>query len=359
MRTSKVHIRERKMANNMIGYLLDYSLNGIRKQEILKGLKSYSNPKTITERNYNKEIQQVISKIVLDRETELLGKQYGRFIDYNPNAVFVKFMQELASERQNSKSSFSTWKCVIKHINEFHPKATFENILDQNWQERFKQHLLKKVEQNSAQSYFSKFRCAVREASKRNKIYKVQLVKGIPNEEVDKVYLTQEEISSAKEAVCDNETLKKAFLFSCLTGLRFSDVSKLTWGNVTFTQGRYYIDFRQLKTKYLQDIPITQDAVALMGDRLKNDVKVFAGLKYSSNLSIQLKQWMLRANISKTITFHCARHTYAHLILTNGIDIYTLSKMLGHKNLKTTMCYAKFDQTMQHKAVDALPTFGF
>lgn len=81
MRTSKVHIREKKMANNMIGYLLDYSFNGKRKQETLKGLKSYPQPKSHSQREHNKKIEQVINKIVLERETQLLGKQYGNFIE--------------------------------------------------------------------------------------------------------------------------------------------------------------------------------------------------------------------------------------------------------------------------------------
>ncbi len=359
MKVSKVNLREKKRANNMIGYYLDYSINGKRIQQTLKDLKTYSNPKTISQRNFNKKIEQVISKIVFDKEKELLDKQYGNYIDYNPNAVFVDFMNELASERTNSKSSFSTWKCVIKHINEFHTKASFENILNQNWQERFKQHLFSKVKQNSAQCYFSKFKCAVNQAYERGRIHRVVLVKGIPNEEVKKEFLTFEEIIRLKDTKCENLTLKRAFLFCCLTGLRFSDVSRITWSDIKFRDGRYYIDFRQLKTNYLQDITIHKDALSLMGERLKNDLKVFDGLNYSSNMSYQLQRWMLNAKISKKITFHCSRHTYAYLSLSNGVDIFSVSKMLGHKNIKTTMCYAKFDQTMQNKAVDSLPTFDF
>ena len=201
---------------------------------LLKDLKIYSNPRTISQRNHNKKIEQIISKMVLDKERELLDKQYGNYIDYTPNAVFVDFMNELASEKTNSKSSFSTWKCVIMHINEFHPKATFENILNQNWQERFKQHLFSRVKQNSAQSYFSKFKCAVNQAYDRGRIHRVVLVKGIPNEEVKKEFLTFEEIIALKDTKCENLTLKRAFLFCCLTGLRFSDVSRITWNDVKF-----------------------------------------------------------------------------------------------------------------------------
>ena len=79
----------------------------------------------------------------------------------------------------------------------------------------------------------------------------------------------------------------------------------------------------------------------MLGDRDDKDERVLKGLKYSAWHNLKLQQWMLRAGISKTITFHCARHTYATLQLTLGTDIYTVSKLLGHKELKTTQVYAK------------------
>ena len=70
---------------------------------------------------------------------------------------------------------------------------------------------------------------------------------------------------------------------------------------------------------------------------------------------MKLQQWMMRAGISKTITFHCARHTYATLHLTNGTDIYTVSKLLGHRELKTTQVYAKVIDDKKIEATNAIP----
>ena len=67
--------------------------------------------------------------------------------------------------------------------------------------------------------------------------------------------------------------------------------------------------------------------------------KVFKGLTRSMTHH-PLKQWIAEAGIIKHITFHCFRHTYATLQLANGTDIYTVSKMLGHTNVKTTQIYA-------------------
>ena len=67
---------------------------------------------------------------------------------------------------------------------------------------------------------------------------------------------------------------------------------------------------------------------------------------------------MMKAGISKTITFHCARHTFATLQLTNGTDIYTVSKLLGHRELKTTQLYAKIIDDKKIEATNAIPNLN-
>jgi integrase len=103
----------------------------------------------------------------------------------------------------------------------------------------------------------------------------------------------------------------------------------------------HYIRFRQQKTKGAETLPISEQAFSLLGEQFENEERVFIGLKYSAWHNLKLQQWVMKAGISKTITFHCARHTYATLQLTLGTDIYTVSKLLGHKDLKTTQVYAK------------------
>ena len=84
------------------------------------------------------------------------------------------------------------------------------------------------------------------------------------------------------------------------------------------------------------------------------DEKVFQGLKYSAYHNKHLFQWIGAAGITKNITFHCFRHTYATLQLMKGTDIYTVSKMLGHKDLKTTQVYAKIVDEAKRKAADRI-----
>ena len=116
----------------------------------------------------------------------------------------------------------------------------------------------------------------------------------------------------------------------------------------------YYIRFRQKKTKGAETQPISDQAFELLGERTIPDERVFVGLKYSAWHNLKLQQWVMKAGISKTITFHCARHTYATLQLTLGTDIYTVSKLLGHKDLKTTQIYAKIIDERKKEAANKI-----
>ncbi len=145
-------------------------------------------------------------------------------------------------------------------------------------------------------------------------------------------YLTKEEVQALIDKECRREVLKNAFLFCCFTGLRFSDVTKLTWNNVDGSVLRY----KQQKTngKVVTGIP----------DVAKRFLPEFAGDKnallfnihYTYQISRDLQQWMESAGIKKRIRFHSSRHTCAVLLLDSGANMYLTSKMLGHASMRTT-----------------------
>jgi site-specific recombinase XerD len=93
-----------------------------------------------------------------------------------------------------------------------------------------------------------------------------------------------------------------------------------------------------------------------MGERGKDAEYVFIGLKYSSYMNVALQRWMMEAGVTKNITFHCARHTYAILQLQLGADLYTLQKLLGHSEIKTTQVYADILGEKKREAVNRLET---
>jgi integrase len=137
-----------------------------------------------------------------------------------------------------------------------------------------------------------------------------------------------------------SDLVKRAALFAGLTGLRFSDVESLKWSEVRGSAGKYNLQFIQDKTEGAVVLPVSDQAVELLGERRLQAEKVFKGLSYS-NMRDVFKLWLQDAGITKNITFHSFRHTFVTLQLEMGTDLYTVSKMLGHKSIKTTQIYAK------------------
>ena len=101
-------------------------------------------------------------------------------------------------------------------------------------------------------------------------------------------------------------------------------------------------------------MPISDPVYSLCGERGDADRLVFEGLQDPSWINRPVKRWIEASGITKHITFHCFRHTYATLQLTNGTDIYTVSKMLGHKKVTTTQIYAKIVDAKKNAAADAI-----
>lgn len=166
-------------------------------------------------------------------------------------------------------------------------------------------------------------------------------VKHLPKKETQREFVTMPELQALAKADCDVKDLKRAALFSALTGLRYSYIAKLTWSKVHSDASEHSLRFTQKKTEGVETLPMSESAYALLGERMAGSEKVFPALAYSAWQNIKLQQWCLRAGISRNITFHAFRHTFATLQLSLGTDLYTISKMLGHRDISTTQIYAK------------------
>ncbi|WP_131537424.1 site-specific integrase [Pedobacter nototheniae] len=159
-----------------------------------------------------------------------------------------------------------------------------------------------------------------------------------------------EEFQLLAETPTDSELMKNAAMFSGLTGLRWSDVSTLKWSNIRGKTGSFEIQFSQEKTENIEVLPISDQAYSFIGNRASPEKLLFPELVYS-RLKPFFTKWLATAEINKNITFHSFRHTFATLQLELGTDIYTVSKMLGHRVLKNTEVYAKIvDKTKRQAA---------
>ena len=280
---------------------------------------------------------------------------------------FIEYFGKVASKRhgKNSSSILINWELTIEFLKNFAGDEMMFSQIDNKMAEGFKNFLLsapcggnKKgtISNNTAATYFSIFKAALKQAFIDGYLL-VDLsskIKGIPEQDSRREYLTIEELNMLVATSCERDVLKRAALFSALTGLRHSDIQKLRWKEISIENNVVRLNFTQKKTKGVEYTPISQQAFQLCGEPRQPEQFVFEDLPNPSWISRPLKKWIEKAEIKKNITFHCFRHTFATLQLSNGTDIYTVSKMLGHTNVKTTQVYAKIVDEKKTKASEAI-----
>lgn len=359
----KVTLRQRNK-NSKISLYLDYYHKGKRKFEYLR-LYLIDKPRSTEERTFNKKTLQLAESIRAKRQLELQNGIYGFSDAEKINSIFLNYFELLAEKRRESNGNYGNWLSALKHLKNWERSNVRFADIDNIWLEDFKFYLIhevktkqgKKLSKNTCVSYFNKVRAALKQAVKDGIIIRnpAENIDGIKEAETQREFLTLDELRWAVKAHCDIEVLKNAFIFSALTGLRFSDIKKLTWSEIQHSEENgYYIRFQQKKTKGQETLPISEDAIRFTGERRESDQAVFQDLTYSDRNNAKIREWMIRAGIEKHITFHCARHTYATLQLTLGTDIYTVSKLLGHKSLKTTEVYAKIIDQKKKEAANRI-----
>jgi integrase len=360
----KVFLREKKLLHGKRGLYLDFyppithpeTLKETRREHLR--LNIFEKPKTDLEKEHNKETKMLAENIRAQRQLEFQAGVYGFVTVRNKQKDFIAYFRHLSeSKLQGSKSNYENWLSVLKHLESFAGGNYKFGDLSERFCLDFKDFLLNQttLSNNSASSYFDKFKIAVRDAY-RNKMLSenpAESIKSIKLQDTQREFLTLEEMQRLARTPFEYEDLRRASLFSILTGLRYSDIAKLTWKEIqqSDTSG-FFIRFTQKKTKGSETLPISEDACSLLGERGLPDEKAFKDLDYWQ--CAYLPVWTKNAGIDKKITFHCFRHTYATLQLTLGTDIYTVSKMLGHKNLQTTQLYAKVIDERKREAANKI-----
>jgi integrase len=365
METKKqlVKVREKKLANGNKSLFLDITWDGKRTKEYLKLY--IVKPKTAIDRDNNKQTEAFAENIRAKRQTELQNNGWGFANEFKQDTNFIEYFKSLIEKRKESPGNWGNWDSTLKHLIKYcDVKTTFRDI-DINFVEGFKDYLQHEAKTksktllsvNSQNSYFNKFRAALNQAFEERIIpdNPVKNVKAIKTDETHREYLTIDELRSLVKTDCKYPVMKNAFLFSCLTGLRWSDIQKLKWSEVQKQGDSYKINFRQQKTRGQEYLDISNQAREYLGEQGNPDESVFTGLKYSGWHNVWLQQWINKAGISKDITFHCGRHTFAVLQLEMNTDIYTVSKLLGHKELKTTQVYAKIMDEKKKEAMNKMP----
>ena len=366
----KVHLRKKPISNGRTSLYLDYypaiphpDTSKPTRREFL-GLYMFNRPKTPADKEQNSETLALGETLRARRQIDVQNGAYGFLSKKAKNTCFIAYCEELAAKRIGSNKE--GWGSALYYLRDFTggtlklPDLTVKKCRD------FREYMLKAESQrngeplaiNSTVNYFNKFKAALKQAYKDDLI-SIDLnakVESIKPEETHREYLTLDELQKLVNTDLPTlPVLKQAALFSALTGLRHSDIDAITWGQIRYDSSNgYTINFRQEKTEGVEVLPIPEQAVTLLGERLTDSQPILPGLMYSAQWNKVLKRWVKEAGITRDITFHSFRHTYAVLQLSLGTDIYTVSKMLGHRELKTTQIYAKIVDQSKRNATDKI-----
>lgn len=294
----------------------------------------------------------------------------------NTDIKLIDFIKEYAEERRRPGEKNYQGRCgsvltLVKHIEAFGAKDVKIKNIKVDFCKRFVEYLYtaqdlhrgmksqKGLSENTIHLKCSILKAVLQEAVRQHLIkenamnylphsYRTKLVKK------EKCNLSLEELQKMSQIPCPTPLLKEAFIFSCLTGLRKSDVLDPKPSDIYQQEEGFVIHKKIKKTKQWLTIPLSQIAQNYLPSTPKNNNSYFSCLS-SNNISHKLRSWAQKNQITqKPINFHTARHTFASLELALGADIYTVSQLLGHSNITTTMMYSKASYHKKAKAITLL-----
>jgi integrase len=356
-----VKIRERALSSGEIAFYIDTYHKYFGRFSRKTGLQV--NPKN------RKEYRDALS------EVQDQVRQIEKELQRDPAAVFDRKAKAASDFIEyfkgfSDKHNYSRYQNVYKVLRDYSGGVLPFGDLNSMWLEKFKSHLLtiKTLSNNTAGNYLVGVKTVIKKAFREGYITNDFTVKvsGIKKSDVQRHFLTVEQISNLYETECKNEMVKLAFLFACFSGLRLSDIENLQWDQINLINGAPYYRFQQKKTSRYENLPMTEQAVKIL-ERTKaihpeyapsGSNKIFI-LPCRSRMCVILETWSIRAGLPFRLHFHVSRHSFATMSLTFGCDLYTLSKLLGHRGIKTTQIYGQIIDQKKLDAVRSLPVISF
>ena len=280
--------------------------------------------------------------------------------------LLSEWMQQyMANQESKGKKGLHQIKVAMQILKDYAGEQVTIEDVDKTFCKGYIDYLLteyqpqgRPISRFTAQNYYRVLNCALN-AAVRADIIKVNPMNKLDNSEKirrpdsKREYMTIEEIRSLIAAPMEYSAVKNAYLFSCFCGLRISDIIGLKWKNVYIDNGQYRLEVVMQKTKEPTYLPLSQEALRRLPERGEKTAEdhVF-DLPSPTYINVILKPWAKAAGIDKHFTFHTARHTFATMMLTLGADLYTVSKLLGHSDVKVTQVYAKIVNRKKDEAVN-------
>jgi len=366
-----VKLRVKKLANGNGSLYLDMNYKGKRTYEFLK---MYLIPEVnASARIQNENTMNAANAIKAQRIMEMNNERAGiSSVRTRSKMLLVDLIRIYIKRKEDAQSSPNTiriYKNLIFSLNAWKGEAINRVPLkdvDKDFCLSYLRYLRtaktkyrKPYSKGTAEGYFRALRSVLNYAVRNDMIQyspidKIDREERIKVPETSRAFLTVDEVRRMIATPTKHETLKRAFLFACFCGLRISDVCALRWENITHENGIESVSLTMKKTGRPIAVPLSKEALKWLPVREgweSDEDNVFRFNESAVTIGEQLRKWAKDAGITKHISFHVSRHTFATMMLTLGADLYTVSKLLGHTNITTTQIYAKL---VDQKKVDAV-----
>lgn len=364
---SPFKLRRRKLADGRLSLFLDRSVDGGHEYEFLQ---LYLLPETTSiAKRENARTLRKVEDILRERTETLLNVKANEQSGDTGEDILLSDWLQTCHDNHKKRGARDTGSIsnVKRALHMFRPDTRLSDIdrqfcLDMiDWFRNTYKHRLtgKPISARTADTYCQTFRTMLNEAVRdglmdKNPWNRLETIEKIKKPESKREYLTIDEIRSMIATDCPNELVKRAYLFSCFTGLRISDVKNLRWSDVYQENGQTFVSVVMKKTTKPLFIPLSRQALKWMpekGESQSGDY-VFGSLVNYGNVNENLKKWAAAAGIRKHISYHTSRHSFATMMLTLGADLYTVSKLLGHSSVKHTQIYARIIDRKKDEAVN-------
>lgn len=368
-----VRIREKTLSNGNKSLYLDIYLDGVRKYEFLKLYLKPGKSKDIKIENANTIA--LANAIKAKRIVEIQNNKFG-FSNSKLKADidFFEYMIQRADKvAKGKRGSPACARAAVELLKKYSKQDRFPiSRVDKNFIAGFitfmqseTNYYGRKFAPHTIHDYYGQIIASLNRAV-ADEIIDINPATRLKPEEKPKQpksaargFLTIEEVKLLCNTDCPYPKVKEMFLFGCFSGLRISDIQSLKWKNLEFLpNGRVLLSIEQTKTKESLNVPLSQEAVKQLPISEDKNADDFVFGKISAWRSWNcLTKWIKSAGITKKVSFHTSRHTYATMLLTLGADLYTVSKLLGHTNIRTTQIYAEVIDQKKRDAVDLIPSF--
>lgn len=272
----------------------------------------------------------------------------------------VQYASDFTESHHVKEKTKSSYLLMLKHLKGY-GDIDLEHITTIYLQDFITYMESQGLGRGTVRLYFQKLACVLHHAYK-NELFDDRILQRVqrPQKPKDKkCFLSEREVKRLYniEIPEKQKPIREMFFFSCMTGLRFSDVTKLKWTDVKRRNKHLYLDFMQQKTGADETMPLCTQAENILMSRERKGTYVFENI-CPQHANQTIKKWCKLARIKKNVSYHTSRHTFCVMLLSHDIPIFTVQQLMGHSDVRTTEVYADLLNKTRSKAVRKLPVFS-